>query len=102
MDDKSAQYRLSVSLAAKADLRSIYLYGLDVWGKKRTNNYLKSLKLQFNRLLENPLIGRENSRLKGIHGVSVKSHKVFYRIQGTQVEIIRVLHKRRDVESQLP
>lgn len=102
MGDSAEQYRLSVSLAAKADLRSIYLYGLDKWGKKRTDKYLESMSLQFNRLLINPLIGREHSSLQGIHSVSVESHKVFYRVQGDEVEIIRVLHKRQDVESHFP
>lgn len=102
MDDKPEQYRLSVSLAAKADLRSIYLYGLDKWGKKRTEKYLESIKLKFNRLLAHPLIGREHSNLLGVHSVSVESHIMFFRFKDTEVEIIRVLHRRQDVESHLP
>lgn len=99
MVDKPEQYRLSVSLAAKADLRSIYLYGLDKWGKKRIDKYLESIKLQFKRLLVNPLIGREHSNFQGIHSVSVESHTMFYRVNDTEIEIIRVLHKRQYAET---
>jgi plasmid stabilization system protein ParE len=48
---------LIIAPVAKNDLRSIYLYGVDKWGKTRTERYLKHIKNNLWHLAEHPSIG---------------------------------------------
>ena len=50
-------------------------------------------------IAENPWMGRARSDLqKGLRGFPHGSHTLFWRLHGQDVEIIRVLHQRQDVE----
>lgn len=61
------------------------------------------LVLDFQRVMylisENPRMGRARPELrKGLRGFSHGHHTIFWRLRGEDIQIVRVLHQRQDVE----
>lgn len=88
---------------AKADLRSVATYTQRKWGKKQRGIYLKQFDDAFHLLADAPDVGTKCDFIKlGYRKFSNISHVIFYRtVNDTQIEIIRILHKRMDVEINL-
>ena len=90
-------YNLVIAPLAKHDLKRIYDYSISNWGSRQTSDYLDKLKKIFWELTEQPKMGVEREELfPNMRSFSVDSHVVFYRLQQSQVEIVRVLHGRQD------
>lgn len=90
-------YTLVIAPLAKRDLKQIYNYGIGNWGIRQASDYLDNLKEQFWTLAEQPRMGIEREELlPDMRSLPVDSHIVFYRLQQSQVEVIRVLHNRQD------
>jgi len=91
-------------LSAKAleDLKSIGRYTLKSWGREQRNICLSKLDESFHLLAEQPQLGsaRDDIR-KGYSVYHVRRHLIFYRQKPTEIEIIRILHDRMNVESHL-
>lgn len=63
----------------------------------QASDYLDNLKEQFWTLTEQSRIGIEREELlPDMRSFPVGSHVVFYRLQQSQVEVIRVLHSHKD------
>lgn len=88
---------LVIAPAAQSDLRDIYQYGLQQWGKTQSERYLETLKEHFWLLTEQPLMGIvRNELLPEVRSLPIESHILFYRFISNQIEVIRVLHQRQD------
>ena len=48
-----------------------------------------------------PLIGheRQESFLKGFRSLTYKRYIIFYRVLGSEVQVLRIIHGHRDIES---
>ncbi|WP_419812689.1 type II toxin-antitoxin system RelE/ParE family toxin [Bacterioplanoides sp.] len=95
--------KFRLSKAADADMRKIAEYSLRQWGKKQQRAYIGELFDAFGRLAETPQIaaGIDNVR-SGYKKFPQGSHIIFFRITGTtDIEVIRVLHKNMDIETQI-
>ena len=88
---------------ARADLKSIAAYTQRKWGKEQRRIYLKQFDDTFHLLANNPEVGTTCDFITlGYQKYANVSHVVFYRSLGdSQVEIVRILHKRMDVETSL-
>lgn len=93
----------SLTRLAKADLKSIGRYTEKTWGREQRNRYLSMLDGRFHALAENPLLGRECHDIRpGYRRHGAGKHIIFYRqIAPDEIEIVRILHERRDVEHHL-
>jgi len=93
----------TLSQKAKADLKSIAAYTQSKWGKEKRRIYLRQFDDSFHMLAVSPSLGVQYDFIKpGYRKFPVTSHLVFYRnISSSQIEIVRVLHKRMDAKSQL-
>ena len=92
--------RLVWSADAEDDLLSIWRYGADEWSPSAADEHLHTIWLVCRRLLENPELGRARDELiRGLRSTLVGPHTVFYRTAMTDVEVVRVLHQREDVET---
>ncbi len=72
--------------------------------KSEITGYYNLIFEEIEFIAENPLTGKDYSHIrKNYRSSIVKSHLVFYRINNKkhEVEIIRVLHKRMDVEDRM-
>lgn len=88
---------------AQEDLFTIARYTQKIWGKEQRNLYIKQFDEAFYMLAEAPLIGKACDDIKtGYKKFPQGSHIIFYKA-GTQtnIEIIRILHKHMDVDTQL-
>lgn len=85
---------------ALEDLREIGRYTERRWGREQRNHYLAILDRGVHDLAAAPLSGRDCSALRpNYRKWPVGKHIVFYRtIEPDQIEIVRVLHERMDVE----
>ncbi|RDH83664.1 MAG: type II toxin-antitoxin system RelE/ParE family toxin [endosymbiont of Escarpia spicata] len=90
-------YYLLIAPLARDDLKRIYDYGVSNWGATQASSYLEKLKEHFWGLTKQPKMGIEREKLMpSMRSFPVGSHIVFYRLQQSQVEVVRVLHCRQD------
>lgn len=92
------------SLEAKNDLESIWLYSFENWSLEQADRYLNLIFDEIDFLALNPTSGRDYSHIrKNYRSSKVKSHVIFYRLQlnSPDIEIIRVLHHKMDLETRL-
>ena len=88
---------------AKADLKSIATYSQKKWGKAQRRIYIRQFDNVFHMLSKTPSIGNNCDFIKpGYLKFPVSSHIVFYHSNSqSNIEIVRILHKRMDAKSQL-
>ena len=93
------EYRLSKD--ADDDLMGIALFGDEHFGIDQSNHYRDQLKHRFSVLAEQPLLYPAIDHIRQGYRRSVCGvHSIFYRIDGENVEIMRIL-KKQDPEKQL-
>jgi len=91
-------YRLSPE--AKKDLLDIRAYTQEEWGKQQAQKYIDALEKKCNELAQRPQIGRERSEIKpGYRSISEGKHVIFYRLANSGIEILRIPHRRIDIEN---
>jgi len=85
---------------ARADLRDIGRYTQRTWGRDQRNHYLSRLDEAFHLLAREPDRGRSCDNIRqGYRKYQVGRHVIFYRRSGADIEIIRILHERMDLEA---
>ena len=90
--------RYILSPKAKADLSEIWDYGADHWGVDRATDYIRDIQRAIEHAAAHPLRGRACDEVRaGYFKVSVGSHLLFYRLVDDVLDVVRVLHQRRDV-----
>jgi toxin ParE1/3/4 len=90
-------YQLKISPLALDDLRNIFHYGINSWGKVEAASYLEKLKEQLWGLTEYPDIGRSrNDILPLILCLVIEKHIIFYQIKVQKIFIVRILHGKQD------
>ncbi|MBC7795515.1 MAG: type II toxin-antitoxin system RelE/ParE family toxin [Pyrinomonadaceae bacterium] len=88
-----------ISVDAIEDLKDIWEY-VSQYNENSANKLIKEIKNKFVLLRDNPLIGREqNDLLVGLRSYVVKKYFIFYSPFSDGINISRILHSSRDVES---
>jgi toxin ParE1/3/4 len=86
-----------LSPRARQDLETIWRYSAAEWGFRQADLYALQLNERFGMLAANPAAGRREPRLRQpVRIFPFASHVIAYRETGEGVEIVRVLHARRD------
>ena len=92
----------SLTKAARSDLKEITIYTEKSFGKKQRYKYSKILDDAFDKIAENPKIGRLREELSANYlCYQCEKHFIFYRIKGERIEIIRILNMNIDVKRYL-
>ena len=92
--------RLDIKATARAELAQIYNYSVAEFGPTVAETYLTGLRNAVERLLEFPFMGTiYPDVIPEIRVILYRSHRVFYRIEGDKVLIVRILHKMRDARA---
>ncbi len=87
-----------LSEEAASDIEAIYGFGAHKFGEDQAITYLIGLEEHFERLSQNPEIGRQRNELKkGLYSLPYIAHIIFYRILKDKIRIVRVLYGGRDV-----
>ena len=96
MTQSKAYYELSKE--ADQDLDEIFDYTETVYGFDQAVEYISQFEGLFERLLENPALGRRRNEIRpGLRSFPKLEHVVFYRVLQDHILIIRVLHAHRDI-----
>lgn len=93
-----------ISHEANRDIENIWVYTFENWSLEQADRYISLILDEIEYLTKNPHSGKDYSHVrKGYFQSQVKSHFIFYKInlKDEQIEIIRVLHQRMDIESRL-
>lgn len=90
--------KLDIAAEARADLRAIYAYSIERWGRARADTYLDELRSKMRGLGEASLSGGPADEvLPGLRRQVAGSHTIWFRIEGDRLKVIRVLHQSREV-----
>ncbi|WP_369331483.1 type II toxin-antitoxin system RelE/ParE family toxin [Danxiaibacter flavus] len=79
-------------------------YTFENWSVEQADRYINLILDEIEYLADNPASGKDFSHIRKNYRCSqVKSHLIFYRIVDKQndIEVIRVLHQRMDIENRL-
>jgi toxin ParE1/3/4 len=96
--------KLKVSHAAADDLEGIWLYTVQQWSVEQADSYLGLLLDGFELVRNDPKRGRDFAHVrKDYCCLNVGAHLIFYRVNEAdrEVEVIRILHERMDLEKRL-
>ncbi|GHS98346.1 plasmid stabilization protein ParE [Bacteroidia bacterium] len=86
---------------AYEDLKNVAFYTHETWGSSQRDIYLKMIDSAFHAVAENPDLGIRIDYVRaGYYKYKIGKHLIFYRAIGDEdVQIVRILHERMDVES---
>ena len=93
-----------ISQEANWDLENIWLYTYENWSLEQADRYFNLIMDEIEYLAENPKSGKDYDRVrKGYFRSKINFHFIFYKVnrKKEQIEIIRVLHQRMDIDLQL-
>ena len=94
--------RYILSPEAKTDIINIRKYTTRQWGKAQTDKYSSHLRERMRCLADNPMFGKSRDEVKeGYRSFNEGSHIIFYRVAGSVIEIIGILHQNMDIEQNL-
>ena len=89
--------------AAVSDLQSIRNYTLQKWGAEQEQYYLDSLWSKFEEILADRQRWRSREDLfPGCQIAAQGKHVILFRIQGTILQVVRILHGAMDFPRHLP
>ena len=91
----------AVSPLAEIDLEEIWFYTLQTWSLDQADSYLRDLVATFEGLASGTKRGREVDVRSDYLKCPAGSHMIYFRDEGDQIAVIRVLHQRQDVSLHL-
>lgn len=87
--------RFRLTVRAEGDLFEIAEYTRRTWGEQQCARYLDQLEECCQRLAEHPILGRSCDQIRpGLRRREQGKHVVFYRRDGGDILILRILHER--------
>ena len=88
--------------AAVKDLEGIWEYTYRKWSKDQADRYHGLIINEIEYVAENLTVGKDMGHVKEGYLVTyVKSHMIFFKRQKGIVHIIRILHQKMDIESNI-
>ena len=95
------RHRLVLTSEARSDLRDIYAYSERQWGKAQSHEYERLISRTLDNLINYLHLGRARPEYgPGILSFPVQQHAIIYAVTETGIRVVRVLHARRDAESE--
>lgn len=97
---RKIKYRLRA--AAVKDLEGIWEYTFRKWSKDQADRYHTLIISEIEFVADNKTVGKDMSHIKEGYLVTyVKSHMIFFKRQRGIVHVIRILHQKMDIESNI-
>ncbi len=90
-----------LSYLTQDDIDNIWIYTFEQWSQVQANKYFKELFKTIDIICKNPEIGYPIHQIKEDYGIKkFKSHLIVYKFYNQKILIVRVLHKKMDIENQ--
>ncbi|MDN5215578.1 type II toxin-antitoxin system RelE/ParE family toxin [Fulvivirgaceae bacterium BMA12] len=87
-----------LSTEADQDIDKIFDYTKVEFGFDQAVKYVSEFEDFFERLLDNPELGKKRDEIKaGLRSFPKAAHVIFYRVLNDRIRIVRVLHGSRDL-----
>ena len=97
---RKVKYRIQA--AAVKDLEGIWEYTFLKWSKDQADRYHGLIISEIEYVADNKTVGKDMSHVKEGYLVTyVKLHMIFFKRQKDIVHVIRILHQKMDIESNL-
>jgi toxin ParE1/3/4 len=97
---RKIKYRLRA--AAVKDLEGIWEYTFRKWSKDQADRYHTLIINEIEYIADNKTVGKDMSHIKeGYLVTCVKSHMIFFKRQRGILHVIRILHQKIDIESNI-
>lgn len=95
--------RFVLTPRAQADIDEIWDYTADRWGLDQAETYTRQLSKDIQTVADSPSLGRECNEVRpGYRQYPSGSHVLFYRVTGSGIDVVRILHERMDYERHIP
>ena len=91
----------ALSPLAEIDLEEIWFYTFQKWSLAQADSYHRDLVTSFEGLASGIKRGRDVNVRPDYLKCLVGSHIIYFRDDGDQIEVIRVLHQRQDADRNL-
>jgi len=93
---------LFLSPQALDDLETIYEYTYYKWSEKQADKYQDEINEGFKKIIANNDIGEYYKYSKlGYQKFQVNRHLIFYRVEGFNLIVVRILHERMNLKDYL-
>ena len=93
---------LRLNAATEADLEAIDEYSNDMFGDDFADTYMRGFRELFDLLRRHPQAGQMKAELgEGVRCIIHRKHRIFYKIEGKLVLILRVIHHARNAKREL-
>lgn len=97
-----AKLHLRFTPVAQTNFRHLLAQSEQIWGIRQAEAYEDEIFATLDVLRHDPEIGFSRPDIAlGCRSHPVKAHVIFYRVSGTTLEILRILHKRQRAEGQI-
>jgi len=94
--------RYVLSPRAQGDIDDIWEYTLKRWGIGQAETYTRQIGRHIEAVAETPTIGRACPEVReGYYKYPTGSHLLFFRLIDGGIDVVRVLHKRMDLDRHL-
>lgn len=91
--------RVRYGAAARRDLAGIHEWTVEAFGEAQADAYVRQIDEVLRRVTTTPALARDASRLRPDLFKSVAgSHVAYFRYQGVDLLVVRILHGRMDPE----
>lgn len=91
--------KLIIRPHAKKDIKNIWHYTYENWGEQQAGKYTNELDQAITLLTENPNLGIDIDVIRtGYRMYHVNLHLIIYRLSSTEIDIVRVLGDKMEVE----
>ena len=87
--------------AAEGDLGSIWDYSFETWGLAQAEQYILEIRDTCRMLASGEKRGRGVDIRQGYRKEACGAHMIYFRETETEIEVVRILHGRQDVERQI-
>jgi toxin ParE1/3/4 len=95
--------QLIVPPRVERDLLNIWQYSAEHWSPAVADRHLRDINQAALWLCQWPFAGKAREELRpGLRSVFVNPHIIFYRLTDQDIEIVRILNSRQELDAELP
>ena len=92
-----------ISKKALEDINNIWIYTAENWSVEQADRYYNLIIDEIEYIVNNLEMARDFGKIRKSYSYSkVKSHLIFFKKgKANEIEVVRVLHERMDIENRL-
>lgn len=91
-----------LSRLAQTDLDDIWEFTAKTWNVDQAEVYVSKMRQAIDQLVTGQKLSRSADDIgPGYRKLRVKSHFIFFRVEGDTLHVVRILHERMDFRSHL-